>query len=298
VVTKQQPWNIQGVFFSGDIQAFGETQTTFWTHGWNNIVGMGVPTIAAHGNHDCDTDTTNCTTRNTTTFDQQVGHDRVSAAAWGPVNGFSGIGDDIGRYDDSAGFGSKANYAIRWAVNGHKFLGIALEFGPRAAVRAWANNLASLYPDHQVIWLSHQYLTSGGVTDNASPARPCQSFDAFCSGQPGYGFDATGLQMRDLMFLLNSNSFLTLSGHFIAGVGTRSWGYITNSTTVSPTHTVHQVYDDFQQLGPGVWSGAGKNDSIVRIAFHEATSTFDIYLMSATTDTPYASWTGITWEQL
>lgn len=296
--------------FSGDIRAFGETQSGFATHGWNSILAMNVPTIASHGNHDCALDSgpdANCANRNTASFDTNVGYARVSSASWGPVNAFTQTGNDIGHYNDVGGSGatscdpvgngSNANYAIRFSVNGHKFLVIALEFGPRTSVMTWAHDLAAVYPDHNVIYVSHQYLMGNSSTasiDGTGTPRVCQAFDAFCSGASGYtSFCSTGQMMWDTMFKTATNSFLTLNGHWVATTGTKVWGHRTDAANDS--HSVVQWFHNFQQMEQnGVKTGDG-NDAVVRLLFHEQTRTFDIILMSSTTDTAYETYAGIAW---
>src|SRR5436190_14268706 len=120
---------------------------------------MLVPTIAAPGNHDCDADTAGCTTRITNLFDVNEGYARVSGASWGPVNAFTQSGNDLGYFVDPGPSTSRSNFAIRFSVNGHKFLVIALEVFPRVSVMTWAANLAGVYTDHKVIYITHAFIS-------------------------------------------------------------------------------------------------------------------------------------------
>lgn len=276
VASKDSTWNIKSIVFTGDIQANGETIANFGTRdGWNDLVALGHPIIAAPGNHDCNVDGT-CVDRLTTTFDTYVGYSKVSSASWGPVNAFSGSGNDVGSYTETSG--SHGNYAIRFSVNGHKFLIIALEFFPGPTTtqtsdpRTWAANLAAFYPDHKVIWVTHAYQTELGTF--------CTSATVYCATAPpggtgGYNdYTITGQAMYDSLFKLRANSFLTFSGHFpdLSPHASRS------TTTGTNGNTIYGFFADFQALTTAA------NDRILRLTFHESTAKFDAEIWRTSTD--------------
>jgi hypothetical protein len=278
-LSKLSPWNIKAFAFTGDVMSSpGETLAAFGTQGWNSIVATGLPTIACQVNHDCVPE--GCTQReislSSALWDQYVGYQKIAGAVYGPVTAFSGIGADVGVWTDP--LGSKANHAIRFAVNGHKFLAIALEMFPRPEPMAWAAGLAAYYPDHKVIWVNHAALTQGGYF--------CTSADAYCAQSGGYtAFPTTGQQLYDGLMKLQANSFLAISGHFPEAYPTTYSRRLSTGTNDNP---IFSFYEDYQNY---------TNDAVVRFLFHEQTQTFDCYIMSVTSDTVSYSWLGMAWPQ-
>jgi len=59
-------------------------------------------------------------------------------------------------------------------IGGEKYLVVALEFGPRDAVLAWASDVVAAHPDHKVIVLTHTYTARNGqrVTPATSAGSP------------------------------------------------------------------------------------------------------------------------------
>lgn len=285
IVSKQTSWNIQGVFFSGDILARGETQAGFYTHGWDDILAMGVPTIASPGNHDCGPPDDGCVARVTTLFDQQEGYDRILGASWGPVTAFTQTGNDIGHFTDPGPSTSNSNHAIRFTYNTHKFLVIALEVFPRISVMTWAANLAAAHPDHKVIYITHALIEDRfGI--------PCTSSTVYCPGS-GTGYNSyqdstTGQILMDTLVKPQPNSFLTLNGHFPDF--TPHHARYTSSGTSG--NAILSFFYDYQ-------SDTLLNDKIMRISFHELTQTFDVFIMRQRDDTVEvgASWLGMPWPQ-
>jgi hypothetical protein len=51
-------------------------------------------------------------------------------------------------------------------ANGQKYLVLALEFGPRDGVVAWAKNVVDTHADYKTILLTHGYMTDGGARFN------------------------------------------------------------------------------------------------------------------------------------
>lgn len=287
-------WNTQAYIYSGDTQAFGETNFGFNGHGWDSIIATGKPTIVSIGNHDCDDENSlGCSTRKTAQFDQYTGYQRVTSATWGPVTAFSGIGNDIGLWPDTTGVSppSQANYAIRFAYNGHKFLVISLEFIPRLAVMTWADNLTLSYPDHKVIWVTHTYQRI---------SRPCTvPPDGYCAGAGGGYSDAayvdggvprTGQFLYDNLFKLRANTFLTLSGHFPQEAP--AYGrYISTGDNSNP---IYGLNADFQPVSR---VDANTNDEVMRLVFHESTQTFDWIIYHSVDGSVLVQYLGMTWPQ-
>jgi hypothetical protein len=59
--------------------------------------------------------------------------------------------------------GESENAFLTVTVGDAKFLIVGLEFGPRAEVVAWANEVVARHPDHHAILLTHAYLYSDGT---------------------------------------------------------------------------------------------------------------------------------------
>jgi hypothetical protein len=295
-ISKEVTWNTKGYFFTGDVNTGGSPvggdHLWFYNHGWSNILARNKPTIASIGNHDCLGE--DCGARSTVAFDTHIGYSKVSAAAYGPVAQFTGVGNDLGHYPDAGG--TLANYAIRFAVNGHKFLVIAFELFPRDGAMDWASNLAALYPDHKIIYLDHAYLLDGNI--GGTPGRPCRAaLDAYCAGNGGAynqftspangGVYSDGQFLYDHLIKLQANGFLTLGGHFIGRTPHYSQ-FISTGTNGNPL--VGLMYN-YQEMG------AAGNNMVARLSFHESTAKFDFIIMDSTTDTVVASLLGMTWPQ-
>jgi len=281
-LSKAAAWNTKAYFFTGDTNNDGPIG--FYNHGWNNIVATGLPTAASPGNHDCNIEDGYCVSRLASNFDEYVGYSQSSGKAWGPVQAFSGVGNDIGAYND-VDLKSHSNYAIRFSVNGHKFLVIALEVYPRFSVMTWAANLCAVYRDHQIIYLTHGYIHYLN--------RPCVSSDTYCGGRGSTGngaynvFPSSGQELYDNLIKLQPNSFLTVSGHFPDPIP-RVYGHYFSKGTHG--NDIYAFYEDYQ-------SYLLHNDAVVRISFHEHSKTFDVIIMSAQTDTVYTSWMNLPWPQ-
>jgi hypothetical protein len=285
ILSKKTSWNLQAVMFTGDaLSVAGETMADFGTQGWNALVASGIPVISSIGNHDYyqQNPAQRETVLDSAEWDQYVGYQTVAAKSYGPVSAFSGVGNDVGSWTDS--MGGKTNYAIRFAVNGRKFLGIALELYPRTAAMTWASNLAGVYPDHQILWLTHGNVTPFDL--------PCEySVFPYCAGSSG-GYESlpTSGQMLFANLLTQlPKSFLALSGHFPnADYGGEYWGKY--ETTASTGKKLYGLYQNFQYLTTA-------NDIVVRISFHEVAKTFDVIGIHTTDESVAFSYMGLEWPQ-
>lgn len=288
VLARTTAWNIKGFMFTGDVRpattGVGLTSVQqFGTYGWNDIISSGLPAIAAEGNHDCDAQ--NCPLRtsqlSSSEWDQYAGYQTIAAKSYGPVTAFSGIGNDKGSWVDP--FGSRANHAIRFAVNGHKFLVISLELYPRTEPMLWANNLALVYPDHEIIWITHGYIAPDG--------NPCTGATVGCAqwGPPGNGYHelpTTGKDLHDNLISQLPNSFIALAGHFADGT---YWAKY--ESTASTGKKMYGFFANYQN------ALVAPNDLIMRLQFHEATKTFDLIGLRTTTEAVQFSYMGLDWPQ-
>jgi hypothetical protein len=185
IVKNINTYNIQAVLCAGDMymcfdpNCRPEMEKRVWE--WDDGKGEGLvaidhwklPYLVAAGNHDWDCTDIHAHTdsRITTSFDKYVGHDKICTKPWYveccqvPVRPL-----DIS-CPPSLVEGSKANQAIRFDVRGRHVLVIALEIFPRPDVLRWARNLAKKYHDHEVIIITHAYMTDAGDLFGGYTAR-------------------------------------------------------------------------------------------------------------------------------
>lgn len=118
---------------------------------------------------------------------------------------------------------------------------LALEFGPRDEVLAWANDVVSQRPDHKVIVVTHSYLCTDNrrndlAYDNALGGRgnpkwyPLSQVENLNDGQ----------DMWNKFVSKHPNISFVLNGH-ICGTGT---GYL--ESKAEPGNTVHQILANYQ----------------------------------------------------
>jgi hypothetical protein len=284
ILSKKTAWNLQAVMFTGDAMAGGDTMAAFGTQGWNAIIASSLPSIASIGNHDYyqQNPAQREPVLGSASWDQYVGYQTVAGKSYGPVSAFSGVGNDVGVWTDS--MGGKTNYAIRFAVNGHKFLGIALELYPRTAAMTWAANLAAVYPDHQIFWLTHGYATP-------FEALCTYAVTAYCAGSSG-GYETlptSGQMLHDNLISQLPNSLITLGGHFPdPDYGGEYWSKY--ESTASTGKKMYGLFNNFQYL-------ATANDIVVRLSFHEVARTFDVIGLHTTDESVAFSYMGLQWPQ-
>jgi len=163
--------------------------------------------------------------------------------AYFPVSGFSGRPSFLGtfepdRIENNAHLLDVPGGAGKWLV-------ISVEFGPRNAVLAWANDLAMRYADTPAIVLTHAYLYDDD-TRYDHVARPSQQWNPHSYPLGANGGDANdGEEMWQKLVLGNSNIHFVLSGHVLnSGVGRLS------STRPDGT-VVHQILANYQNYDQG-----------------------------------------------
>ena len=105
--------------------------------------GIGVPFLAAIGNHDYET----ITTRTTTLWNSNFGSAFYASAAAVPVL------KDAGKTENSY---------ITTELGGRRTLIFALEVFPRDAVMTWANAVVASFPNHDIIVVTHGYMLGDG----------------------------------------------------------------------------------------------------------------------------------------
>lgn len=74
-------------------------------------------------------------------------------------------------------FGESENAFLSVTVGAAKFLILGLEFGPRDAVVAWANDVMARHADHHAILITHSYLYSDGTRHDWGAKARTQSWN-------------------------------------------------------------------------------------------------------------------------
>lgn len=150
------------------------------------------------------------------------------------------------RNSEEAGFFQEGELENSWhaiSTPAGKFLIVALEFGPRDEVLAWANEVISNHPDHQVLVVTHSYLYHDdtrydwpvyGEKQKASPHRY-----AFAKEKEGAAND--GEEMWKKLVSKHPNIRMVLCGH-VLGDGT---GYLISKGEKG--NEVHQLLSNYQK---------------------------------------------------
>ena len=132
-------------------------------------------------------------------------------------------------------------------VPGGQWLVLALEFGPRDEVLAWANGILATYPTTPAIVITHAYLYRDGTLYDhvASPAQSFNPHSYLMADQ----LDTTindGAEMWTKLIAPNSNVKLVFSGHDVNGLGIPP-GTAARLTSKRPDGTiVHQLLANYQ----------------------------------------------------
>ncbi|MBF0478849.1 MAG: VCBS repeat-containing protein [Candidatus Omnitrophica bacterium] len=221
IVDNASTQNIKAVIGVGDMtntHRAPEFQTA--QDGFNLIGNKSIPYVPLIGNHDYN-DVTN---RIATTYDAYFGPNQLNKKPW---------------YGDSYPKGSNQNFYIKFDVGTHKYLVIALEFYPRSAAIAWAQNIINAYPNREVIVVTHAYLTNNAekVIDTGMLFGPLNyHLVDYNNGQ----------QLWDEFIKINKNIILTLNGHFADAITT------THRTNPGINgNLVHQLFTDYESQNYG-----------------------------------------------
>ncbi len=138
-----------------------------------------------------------------------------------------------GSYDDSD---MQNSYALIDG-GGRKWLVLALEFGPRDEVLAWANDVLSDFAQYPAIIVTHAYMYLGEDRYDHI-GKPMQEFSPYAYGIEGSVND--GEEMWAALVAPNPNVQLVLSGHMLwPGVGRLSSRRADGSV-------VHQLLANYQ----------------------------------------------------
>ncbi len=144
-------------------------------------------------------------------------------------------------------------------VRGEHWLILALEWGPRPAVLAWAAQVLDAHPDHRAIILTHAYLYGDDTRFDWAARGGAQDFNPHFYPPTAWPEVSDGEEIWQALINPRDQVHLVFSGHCVAdGVGQLT------STTARGAQ-VHQLLANYQDRGTG---GA----AFLRIVtFHEHT---------------------------
>jgi len=129
----------------------------------------------------------------------------------------------LGRYEE----GKSDNAYYTFTAGGVDWLVLTLEFCARQGPVDWANRILPLYPNHNVIVLTHFHLTSKGEINK---------------NNAGYG-DLSPQSIYDQFIKKHANVLMVLSGHVDSSAWRKDQGEKGN--------TIYQILQDYQGQDAG-----------------------------------------------
>lgn len=127
-------------------------------------------------------------------------------------------------------------------AGGKKWLILALEWGPRNSVLAWADSVLTQHPDHNVILVTHAYLYHDSTRFDWAAKEKTQNWSPYIYGTARHP-DGTndGQDIWNKLLKHHPSAVMTLNGHIVeTGVG-----YLKSSGIGG--NTVHQIVVNFQE---------------------------------------------------
>lgn len=213
LVDNKAQHNLQFVLHVGDVVNFNST--TQWDNAATaqSTLDGELNYAISPGNHDY------ADNRAVTQFNQ--------VNRFGPGSAYDGQSTLSGHYPAEPN--SRTNTYHTFQANGQDYLVLALEFGPRDEVVAWAQSVADAHPYHRAILLTHAYMFDGGQWFDATvdPNDPQgRTYDQIRDAEvnhaesifnpKSYGWAADGNDGKDLWDKLvkeRENMSLVITGH-------------------------------------------------------------------------------------
>jgi predicted phosphodiesterase len=149
IASHAQELNLKMALHLGDVVNNGESDIGQYERSQealNVIDEAGIPMLIVPGNHDYDNMLG--TDRSLSLFNRYFGTHRYENKSW-----FGGT------YED----GQAENCYATLDIGGEKYLFLALEFGPRDKVLAWADRVLEEHRDHRAIIITHCYMYMDGT---------------------------------------------------------------------------------------------------------------------------------------
>lgn len=242
--------NLQFVASGGDVSNWGERdpyQYNLISEGLKTLDKAGIPFSLAVGNHD--TMAVGC-----------PGGAACPGKTWEQVREFPGFNSYFGtRFVLNAGTfepGSYSNHYSLFDAGGLKWMVLSLELWPREEAVAWARSVVEQHPRHNVIVVTHDYLTgSGGIST---------SNGGYGKNSPKYVFDN--------LVKLYPNIKMVLSGHEGAAASREDTG-VKGNRIVS-----------FLQNEPDQGATRGKSNVVRIVEIDPADNSLGSYIYSPATN--------------
>jgi 3',5'-cyclic AMP phosphodiesterase CpdA len=171
--------------------------------------------------------------------------------------------------------GRLENTYHRFSMGGRDYIVLALEWGPRDEVIAWANQVMAENPDRYGILITHAYLNNNDLRYDMTDMAHPQDFNPHQYGTAGGVNDGEELWQK----LVRKYPFvMTLNGH-VLGDGT---GYLASVTDRG--NICHQILSNYQfrvQGGEGYMRLMEFVDDGVTVKVHSYSPLYDAYLTEA-----------------
>jgi hypothetical protein len=134
-----------------------------------------------------------------------------------------------------------------FAMGSGRWIVIALEFGPRNEVLAWADAVLKIFRDTPAIVITHAYLYRDGTRYDSvgSPNQQGNPHGYIMMGQPGSSVN-DGEEMWRKLIEPNHNVKIVLSGHDVSGHGLPPGTASRLASTRSDGTVVHQILANYQ----------------------------------------------------
>lgn len=188
-----------------------------------------------------------------------------------PVAGFENRTTFGGTYDQEPG--SMVNSYHRLEAGGRKFLVIALEFGPRADVIRWANEVAAKHADREAILITHAYTYFNDTRYDWKKFGNKQSWNPHSYGvAQGSGGDVMdGEELWQNLVSRHENFIMTINGHVLDD----GLGRLASRTPAG--REVHQMLVNFQMKpnGGDGWLRLMEFTPERRVEVHDYSPTLD-----------------------
>jgi hypothetical protein len=219
ILANSRKYTISYTFHLGDIT--NNNTPAEWQHAVDafSILDGVVPYAIVPGNHDYGP-SGDASTRDTLMNDY-FSYPQISA--WPTFGGAY----QPGRLDNT--------YHL-FSIGPRKLIVLALEWGPRDEVIAWANQVMDRYPDRWGIMVTHAYLNNDDLRYDYKDTSHPQDFDPHFYATPGVN-DGEELWQK---LVRKHNFVMVLNGH-VLGDGT---GYLASTTDTGIT--CHQMLANYQ----------------------------------------------------
>lgn len=227
ISTNKDAMNIQLVMHVGDVVQIGNDAQYLTASGpMNTLYGLGVPFLAAIGNHDYDNTTADgavTDSRPATRWNANFGQDRYTTKDW-----FDGEFFEVGKSE---------NFYARMNLGGRETIVLVLECFPRKAVMTWADTVVKDNASADVILLTHSYIDATGAYVNASSTNDPSEYAVtdYVNGQ----------EMWMNHFANSPNLVASFNGHHLGGNLALKTDY--NKTG----GLVHQQFNNWQNSTEG-----------------------------------------------